>query len=94
MCIFISSVSYSSVYFNSLNSINFLFSFADISTGEEGCKSGDSSENKRRRLAGIVIIKRRNFILSLRFNNLYYTYSNGVSERGLQRSEVLFLGRT
>ena len=42
----------------------------------------------------VLIIKRRNFILSLRFNNSYYTYSNGVSERGIQRSEVLFLGRT
>ena len=94
MCIFIPSVSYSSVYFNSHNRINFLFSFADITTGEEGCKSGDSSENKRRRLAGIVIIKRRNFILSLRFNNLYYIYGNEVSNRGIQRSKVLFLGRT
>ena len=93
MCIFIPSVLYSSVYFNYHNSVNF-FSFADISTGEEGCKSGDPSGNKRRRLAGIIIIKQRNFILSLRFNNSYYTYSNGVSERRLQRSEVLFLGRT
>ena len=67
----------------------FLFPFADISTEEESCKSDDPSENKSRRLAGIIIIKQRNFILSLRFNNLYYTYSNGVSERGLQRSEDL-----
>ena len=59
------------------------FPFADISTEEESCKSDDPSENKPRRLAGIVIIKQRNFILSLRFNNSYYTYSNGVSERGL-----------
>ena len=81
------------MYFNSrYSTISFLFS--DVSTGEESCKSDDPSENKRRRLAGIIIIKQRNFILSLRFNNLYYTYSNGVSERGLQRSEVLSLGRT
>ena len=83
---FIPSISYLSVYFNSHNSINFFFSFADISTGEESCKSGDPSGNKRRRQAGIIIIKWRNFILSLRFNNLYYTYSNGVSKRGIQRS--------
>ena len=81
------------MYFNSrYSTISFLFS--DVSTGEESCKTDDPSENKRRRLAGIIIIKQRNFILSLRFNNLYYTYSNGVSERRLQRSEVLFLGRT
>ena len=42
-------------------------------------------------LAGIVIVKRRNFLVSLCFNNLYYTYSNRVSERRIQRSEVLFL---
>ena len=71
-----------------------LFPFADISTEEESCKSDDPSENKRRRLAGIVIIKRRNFILSLRFKNLYYIYGNEVSERWIQRSKLLFLGRT
>ena len=47
---------FSEVYFNSrYSTISFLFS--DVSTGEESCKTDDPSENKRRRLAGIIIIK-------------------------------------
>ena len=36
---------------------DFPYPFADISAEEESCKSDDPSENKRRRLAGIIIIK-------------------------------------